>query len=176
MCGHTSLGIACYLVRAGLIEVKEHETEIPLDTPAGLIKLYVETAEQKPRKVRLINVPSYVLDTVRINVNGYGQIEAYIVYGGIFFMLIDLDSLSFEWNREKILELYSLARDAWLALAKDYPSLSAKLVVVRFTKRISKSPRILWYCLLWKFLKTSPRQISLWNRHFSSHSLPIPYR
>ena len=37
MCGHGTIGVATVLVETGMVEVREPETVVRLDTPAGLV-------------------------------------------------------------------------------------------------------------------------------------------
>ncbi len=140
MCGHASIGFTCYAVRSGLVEPKEPEVEIVLDTPAGLVRLSVEVVGRAPRRVRMVNVPSYVLSSVSVSVDGYGQIKTYLAYGGNLYVVVDLDSLGLDWSSERIHEFYSLARKVWVAVTKEIPSTNAELYGVRLSKKISESP------------------------------------
>lgn len=140
MCGHASMGFACYAVRSGLVEPKEPEVEIVLDTPAGLVKLFIEVVGQVPRRVRMVNVPSYVLGSLSINVDEYGRIKTYLAYGGNLYVIVDLDSLGLNWTSERIHEFYSLARKVWVAVTKEAPLASIELYGVRFSKKISENP------------------------------------
>ena len=41
MCGHGTIGVATVLVETGRVEVREPETVVRLDTPAGLVEARV---------------------------------------------------------------------------------------------------------------------------------------
>ena len=61
MCGHGTIGVATVLVETGMVEVTEPETEIALDTPAGLVRARVAVEDGRATAVTLRNVPSFLL-------------------------------------------------------------------------------------------------------------------
>ena len=61
MCGHGTIGVATVLVETGMVEVTEPETEIALDTPAGLVRVRVAVEGGRATAVTLRNVPSFLL-------------------------------------------------------------------------------------------------------------------
>ncbi len=140
MCGHASMGFACYAVRTGLVEPSEPEVEVPLDTPAGLVRLRVEVSGRNPRRVRMVNVPSYVLGEARVDVGSYGRVEVYLAYGGNLYVVVDLDELGLEWSLDRLPELVDLAVGVWREVLKGVGTGGYELYGVRLSKRISKSP------------------------------------
>ena len=61
MCGHGTIGVATVLVETGMVEVREPETIVRLDTPAGLVEARVAVEGGRARSVSLRNVPSFLL-------------------------------------------------------------------------------------------------------------------
>src|SRR5688500_15493765 len=61
MCGHGTIGVATVLVETGMVEVAEPETEVALDTPAGLVRVRVAVEDGRATAVTLRNVPSFLL-------------------------------------------------------------------------------------------------------------------
>ena len=138
MCGHASMGFACYAVRTGLVEPKEPEVEVRLDTPAGLVKLSVEVSSGTPRKVKMINVPSYIVSEVGVDVGGYGRVRAYLAYGGNLYAVVNLDELGFSWDLDRLPELVNLALGVWRRVLKEVGTGYPELYGVRLSKRISR--------------------------------------
>ncbi|WP_106497799.1 proline racemase family protein [Lentibacillus sp. Marseille-P4043] len=93
MCGHDTIGFCTALVEAGLIEVKEPYTMINLDTPAGLVKVKVKVEDGIAKEVTFLNVPSFLLKRVEIDVEGIGHVECDVAYGGNFYGIIDARKL-----------------------------------------------------------------------------------
>jgi trans-L-3-hydroxyproline dehydratase len=86
MCGHGIIGIATVAVETGMVAVREPETTIRIDTPAGLVTAFADVDRGRVRGVRFRNVPSYVLaldDTV--DVPGLGRVRFDLAFGGAFY-------------------------------------------------------------------------------------------
>ncbi len=60
MCGHGTIGVATVLVETGMVAVKEPETVVRLDVPAGLVEARVRVQGGRAASVSLRNVPSFV--------------------------------------------------------------------------------------------------------------------
>lgn len=93
MCGHDTIGFCTALVEAGLIEVFEPITSIKVDTPAGLIDVDIKVIDGKAKEVTFVNVPSFLLKSIEIEVEGVGHVECDIAYGGNFYGIIDARKL-----------------------------------------------------------------------------------
>jgi proline racemase len=84
MCGHGTIGVATVLVETGMVEVREPETVVRLDTPAGLVEARVAVEGGRARAVTLRNVPSF-LHTRDATVAG---IPYDMAFGGNFYALV----------------------------------------------------------------------------------------
>lgn len=93
MCGHDTIGFCTAIIEAGLIDVKEPVTHIKVDTPAGLIGVDVKVEAGIAKEVTFVNVPSFLLKSIAIDVEGVGQVECDIAYGGNFYGIIDARKL-----------------------------------------------------------------------------------
>ena len=85
MCGHGTIGVATVLVETGMVEVTEPETEIALDTPAGLVRVRVAVQDGRATGVTLRNVPSFLLARDR----EIGGVPYDMAYGGNFYALVE---------------------------------------------------------------------------------------
>jgi proline racemase len=85
MCGHGTIGVATVLVETGMVEVTEPETEIALDTPAGLVRVRVAVEDGRAVGVTLRNVPSFLLAGDR-EIDG---VPYDMAFGGNFYALVD---------------------------------------------------------------------------------------
>ncbi len=89
MCGHGTIGVATVLVETGMVEVREPETIVALDTPAGLVQARVAVEGGRARAVTLRNVPSFLLARDRVvAVDGLGEVTYDMAYGGNFYALL----------------------------------------------------------------------------------------
>lgn len=90
MSGSNSICLVTVLLETGRIEMKEPETTVTLDTPAGIVRATASCKNGKCVRVSLDMTPSYAdqLDAI-IDVEGLGKVSVDIAFGGIFYALID---------------------------------------------------------------------------------------
>lgn len=96
MCGHDTIGVCTALVEAGMIEVREPETIVKLDTPAGLVEAAITVEEGKARMVTFRNVPSFLYKSLQVFVEGIGSVTCDIAYGGNFYGIIEAKEIGLE--------------------------------------------------------------------------------
>ncbi len=100
MCGHGTMGVATVLVETGMVEVREPETVIRLEAPAGLVTARVAVRDGHAESVTLDNVSSYchALDQV-VQVPEFGEVRYDIAYGGNFYAIVSLEELGIAFER-----------------------------------------------------------------------------
>lgn len=96
MCGHDTIGFCTALIEAGLVDVTEPYTNLNIDTPAGLVKTKIKVEDGKAKEVTFANVPSFLLKSVTVDVDGIGQVNCDIAYGGNFYGIVDARELGLE--------------------------------------------------------------------------------
>jgi proline racemase len=84
MCGHGTIGVATVLVETGRVEVREPETVVRLDTPAGLVEARVAVEGGRARSVTLRNVPAFLYERSR----RAADVVCDIAFGGNFYALV----------------------------------------------------------------------------------------
>jgi proline racemase len=84
MCGHGTIGVATVLVETGMVEVREPETVVRLDTPAGLVQARVAVEGGRARSVTIRNVPSFLYERGR----RAGDVVCDIAFGGNFYTIV----------------------------------------------------------------------------------------
>ncbi|OBZ94770.1 hypothetical protein ADU59_13130 [Pararhizobium polonicum] len=94
MCGHGTIGFAKTLAFTGQITAAMGDS-FTLETPAGIVTVGLVWAEDGSLdRVRIENVPSYVgLEDLAVSVDGVGDVVTDIVYGGMWYALVDADAL-----------------------------------------------------------------------------------
>lgn len=100
MCGHDTIGCCTALIEAGLIDVLEPYTYIKIDTPAGLIEAKINVTDGTAEEVSFINVPSFFLKSIQLYVDGIGEVECDIAYGGNFYGIIDARKINLHLTKE----------------------------------------------------------------------------
>jgi len=89
MCGHGTIGVATVLVETGMVAVREPETVVRLDTPAGLDEARVAVRDGRARSVTLRNVPSFLhARDATVDVPGLGRVRYDMAFGGNFYALL----------------------------------------------------------------------------------------
>lgn len=88
--GSNSICVTTALLESGIVEMKEPETVVTLETAAGLVRAVAHCRDGRCEKVTLTLVPSFVhqLDAV-IDTPDWGKVTFDLCYGGIFYALVD---------------------------------------------------------------------------------------
>lgn len=106
MCGHGTIGYARTLAATGQIAPQLGDS-FTLETPAGVVTVgLVWGANGDLAGVRLRNVPSYVgIADLAVDFEGFGPVKADIVYGGMWYALVDATAMELELVPERASEL-----------------------------------------------------------------------
>ncbi len=116
MCGHGTIGVATVLVETGMVEVREPETVVRLDTPAGLVEARVAVDGGRARSVSLRNVPSFLLARER-SVKLNGRTLTYdMAFGGNFYAILPADSAGLEIDPARADELIASGLEIMAAI------------------------------------------------------------
>jgi proline racemase len=106
MCGHGTIGVATVLVETGMVEVREPETVVRLDTPAGLVEARVAVAGGRAEAVTIRNVPAFLhARDQTVDVDGLGEVRYDMAFGGNFYALVDAASVGLEIDPARATEL-----------------------------------------------------------------------
>lgn len=89
MCGHGAIGLVTLGLESGLIQPRTPGVAL-LDTPAGLVRAEFVWTGERVAKVKLVNVPSFlVAAAVRLEVPGMGPLTVDVAYGGNFYAIVE---------------------------------------------------------------------------------------
>jgi len=101
MCGHGLIGVVTCLLETGMVLSKGSETQLALDTPAGLVRARATIEAAYVTEVTFDNVPAFVYQQdVRLKLADGKSITLDIVFGGNFFALVHSDQLGIELSIE----------------------------------------------------------------------------
>lgn len=91
MSGSNAMCVTTALLETGMLEMKEPETVLRLDTAAGLVTVTAACHDGKVTSASINTSPSFVqaLD-VEIDTANFGRIKVDVAYGGCFYGLIDV--------------------------------------------------------------------------------------
>ena len=91
MSGSNSICVTTALLESGIVEMKEPETVVMLDTAAGLVKATATCKDGRCERVTLTMTPSFVQELdVELDTPDWGRIKLDLCYGGIFYALVDV--------------------------------------------------------------------------------------
>ena len=94
MSGSNSICVTTALLEMGIVEMKEPETVVILDTASGLVKATATCKDGRCERVELTMPPSFVLGLdVEIPTERWGKVKVDICYGGIFYAIADASSV-----------------------------------------------------------------------------------
>ncbi len=94
MSGSNTICVTTALIETGMVKVTEPITTLTLETPAGLISVEARVKNGKVESVTFENVPAFAvyLDEI-IEVPSIGAVSVDVAYGGMFFAIVDAESL-----------------------------------------------------------------------------------
>lgn len=94
MSGSNCICVATALLEAGLVQSREPETRLTLETPAGLIRVRAECIDGRCVSVSLDNVPAFADQLDRtLQTDRWGPIVVDIAFGGVFYAIVDVKQL-----------------------------------------------------------------------------------
>jgi proline racemase len=115
MCGHGTIAICTVMVEMGMVPVREPETTIVLDTPAGIVEAKVAVQDGNAESVSIQNVPSFLYQAdVEVDVPGIGCIRMDVAYGGdLFYAILPADSVDLKVEPGCDSKIISIGRRIW---------------------------------------------------------------
>ena len=117
MCGHGTIAICTVLVETGMVETEGRETDIVLDTPAGLVRAKVHVRDGKAEAVTFKNVPSFLYQAdVVVDVPDLGRLTVDIAYGGNFYAILGADQVELDVVPEQADRLIAVGTKIWRAV------------------------------------------------------------
>jgi proline racemase len=96
MSGSNTICVATVLLETGMVELREPETTLRLEAPAGLLEVTARCKDGRCESVELTNVPSFAdrLDAP-LEVDGLGTLRVDVAYGGMWYAIADARALGF---------------------------------------------------------------------------------
>jgi proline racemase len=96
MSGSNTICVATVLLETGMVEMREPETSLRLEAPAGVVEVRAACREGKCESVELTNVPCFAdrLDA-ELEVEGLGSLTVDVAFGGMWYAITDSAALGF---------------------------------------------------------------------------------
>ncbi len=96
MSGSNTICVATVLLETGMVEMREPETTLRLEAPAGVVEVSARCASGRCESVELTNVPCFAdrLDAP-LEVEALGTLTVDVAYGGMWYAIADAHALGF---------------------------------------------------------------------------------
>jgi trans-L-3-hydroxyproline dehydratase len=106
MSGSNTICVATVLLETGIVEMREPETTLRLEAPAGVVEVRAACRDGKCESVELTNVPcfAYRLEAP-LEVDGLGSLTVDVAFGGMWYAIADADALGFGLEPSEAREL-----------------------------------------------------------------------
>src|SRR4051812_35549164 len=90
MSGSNTICVATVLLETGMVELREPETVVRLEAPAGIVEVRCACRDGRVESVELTNVPARAthLDAT-LEVPGVGALEVDVAFGGMWYAIAD---------------------------------------------------------------------------------------
>jgi trans-L-3-hydroxyproline dehydratase len=119
MSGSNTICVATVLLETGMVEMREPETTLRLEAPAGVVEVRAACRDGRCESVELTNVPCFAdrIDAP-LEVDGLGTLAVDIAFGGMWYAIADAAALGFALEPSEAREL-SLAGERIRAAARE---------------------------------------------------------
>lgn len=96
MSGSNVMCVVTVLLECGILPMREPQTLLKLDTPAGLVQASADCGDGRVTGVTITNVPAFAADLdVPLEVSGWGTVSVDVSWGGMFYVIADGGRLGF---------------------------------------------------------------------------------
>ena len=94
MSGTNTICVVTTLLETGMLPAEEPVTELALETPAGLVRVAADVRDGKVTRVTFHNVPAFAVHLdATIDVPTIGPVTVDVAYGGMFYVIADVEQL-----------------------------------------------------------------------------------
>jgi proline racemase len=110
-------------LETGFVPMREPQTVVRVDTPAGLVETVCDCSDGRCRRVTFRNVASFVMHRdAHVEVAGIGTLKADVAYGGMIYGIYDAEALGFTLDRSEARDLVGVGERIKEAAAEQLPS------------------------------------------------------
>lgn len=111
MSGSNAMCVTTVLLETGMLPIKEPQTRVALDTPAGLVIATATCREGRCERVTLDLMPSFVEHLGQpLEIEGVGTLRVDVAFGGDYFCLVDAAACGFAIAPGEARDMVALAR------------------------------------------------------------------
>src|SRR5712671_4067220 len=122
MSGSNTICVATVLLETGMVEMREPETTVRLEAPAGVVEVTARCSNGKCESVEFTNVPCFAerLDA-QLEVDGLGTLTVDVAFGGMWYAIANAHALGFALEPSEAHELSLVGERIRLAAREQLP-------------------------------------------------------
>lgn len=121
MCGHGVLAITKVVLETGLIVKDGAQKQVVMNTPAGLVYASASMVGNEARDIKFRNIASFVhLRDQKVEVDGIGSVGFDVAFGGVFYAIVEADSVNCGLTAETLGTTIELARRIKKAISENF--------------------------------------------------------
>ncbi len=122
MSGSNTICVATVLLETGMVAMREPETTLRLEAPAGVVEVVAVCRDGKCESVELTNVPCFAdrLDAT-LEVEGLGTLIVDVSYGGMWYAIANAKALGFTLEPSEARDLSRAGEQIRLAAREQLP-------------------------------------------------------
>jgi proline racemase len=122
MSGSNTICVATVLLETGMVEMREPETTLRLEAPAGVVEVRASCRDGKCESVELTNVPCFAdrLDAT-LDVDGLGTLTVDVAFGGMWYAIADARALGFALEPSEARDLSRVGEQIRVAAREQLP-------------------------------------------------------
>jgi trans-L-3-hydroxyproline dehydratase len=122
MSGSNTMCVATVLLETGMVELREPETTLRLEAPAGMVEVRAACRDGRCENVELTNVPCFAdrIDA-QLEVAGHGTLTVDVAFGGMWYAIADASALGFALEPSEARELCAVGERIRLAAREQLP-------------------------------------------------------
>jgi len=122
MSGSNTICVATVLLETGMVEMREPETTVRLEAPAGVVEVTARCRDGKCESVELTNVPCFAAHVdAQLEVEALGSITVDVAFGGMWYAIADARALGFALEPSEARELSRVGEQIRLAARAQLP-------------------------------------------------------
>jgi len=122
MSGSNTMCVATVLLETGMVEMREPETTLRLEAPAGVVEVRAACHDGRCTSVELTNVPCFA-DRIGapLEVDGLDTLTVDVAFGGMWYAIADASALGFELEPSEARDLCAVGERIRLAAREQLP-------------------------------------------------------
>src|SRR5438552_7537489 len=122
MSGSNTICVATVLLETGMVEMREPETTLRLEAPAGVVEVRAACRDGRCESVELTNVPCFAdrLDAP-LEVDGLGTLTVDVAFGGMWYAIADAHALGFSLEPSEARDLSRVGEHIRVAAREQLP-------------------------------------------------------